>query len=436
MKIHKIKEKNMFKDLTIKARVITTAICIFIISAAIMALFTYKSHMNQLIEVIKDKEQSELSLFPAQVSADADGLARALAGFTRMESLLKPFSERKKEELLAAAKPLFEDIKVKNNITHMYFAEPDGKVLLRVHKPEQSGDKLTRLTYKKASETNKLASGLEMGKNFFSLRAIHPVSYNNSLIGYLEVAQEIDHLIKQLKEITGDDASIFLTDDFLKGKSSEMKNKKAGEFTILDSTNEDIALKLAEKIDMKKGLKELTTTIVDLNNARYAVGIGPFKDVSGDIVGILFFQRDVSGLYSAVWKAIFVNAVLFGIILTASGIMLYLSLRKSLALFNEVKEAIEETTHKWDLTKRINTNKSDEVGVLAKGFNTFMDKFSDIVGTIGGVTNNIASSSEQLSASSTQIAKGAEAQTQKAAQVATAAEQMSATVIEVAKNAS
>ena len=50
------------------------------------------------------------------------------------------------------------------------------------------------LIAKKAAETGKTASGLEMGKNFFSLRSVRPVSYQGKMIGYLEVAEEIVEL--------------------------------------------------------------------------------------------------------------------------------------------------------------------------------------------------------------------------------------------------
>ena len=65
----------------------------------------------------------------------------------------------------------------------MYFILPDGEVFFRGHNPPQHGDRLTRVTYKRAAETQKLASGIEMGKNFFSLRAVLPVFYREMRSG-------------------------------------------------------------------------------------------------------------------------------------------------------------------------------------------------------------------------------------------------------------
>lgn len=96
-------------------------------------------------------------------------------------------------------------------------------------------------------------------------------------------------------------------------------------------------------------------------------------------------------------------------------------------------EAIAEgdMTHKIDVTDR-----DDEVGHLMISLDKMGASLSEFLKQVSISSSKLASSSEELSASSIQIAKGAEAQTQKAAQVATAAEQMSATVVEVAKNAS
>ena len=82
------------KELTIKSRVIITIVAIFLASSAVMAFVTYTSQMNQMKESITEKVKNDLKLFPSQVQADADGLGRALAGFSEVESIMEPFAER------------------------------------------------------------------------------------------------------------------------------------------------------------------------------------------------------------------------------------------------------------------------------------------------------------------------------------------------------
>src|SRR5690242_19040857 len=151
----------MLQSSTIKRRVIITAIGLFFASTALNGLLTYNLMMADLKEVLKDFAQNENRLFNSILAAGTEGLARAHIGLVRLEPMLRLFAERDKNRLLATAQPIFDEIRQSNNITHMYFIDPEGTVFLRVHRPEQAGDKLSRATFRKADETGKIASGLE-----------------------------------------------------------------------------------------------------------------------------------------------------------------------------------------------------------------------------------------------------------------------------------
>jgi len=79
-----------------------------------------------------------------------------------------------------------------------------------------------------------------------------------------------------------------------------------------------------------------------------------------------------------------------------------------------------------DLTKRLDASSKDELGELAKWFNTFVDKLQSIVKEISGNTNTLSASSEELSAVSTQLAANAEEMTAQSNTVASATEQATA----------
>src|SRR6266567_1372825 len=374
----------MAKAVTIKKRVNLTVICLCIASIALMSLFTYKNQQQQLREGLRDLANNESRLFQSILTADAEGLARAQSGLTRLDPLLGPFNAGKKDELLAAAQPIFKEIRQNNNITHMYFIRPDGTVLLRVHKPEQGGDKLTRATFKKAAETNKIASGLEMGKNFFSLRCVQPVVYQGKPAGYMEVAEEIDHIFKQMKEITGNDVSIFLTEEFLKSQPTDVQSEQVGPFRIIYPTNKPLTLQLAGKLmpDMKSALQEPTVTVVSLGGVKYAVGMGPLRDASGATVGILFSQKEVTPLFSAMWRGIVANILIISAIVVAALVLLYLSLRKSLALFEALRRHIIAVTTSWDLTRRLEVGTDDEIGGLTADVNLMTEKLAIMVSQV------------------------------------------------------
>ncbi|RQW77077.1 MAG: methyl-accepting chemotaxis protein, partial [Geobacter sp.] len=90
----------MAATLSIKKRVNLTVICLSIVSIAVIGGLTYKSHMGQLQAGLRDLAENQNRLFDTILSADADGLARARSGLTRLDSLLGPFAEGKKDALL------------------------------------------------------------------------------------------------------------------------------------------------------------------------------------------------------------------------------------------------------------------------------------------------------------------------------------------------
>src|SRR6266540_1625822 len=226
----------MVAQLTIKKRLLITVSVVLFLCATFVGLIAYVSHRHQLQKGFDDIGQNENNLYHSLLESDASGLARAHAGLDRVEILLRPFAERKREALLSAVTPIFEDLKKNNNITHMYFIDADGRVFLRPHRPDIFGDKVTRGTFRIASTTGKTGHGIDMGQNFFSLRSVRAVSYKGKPIGYMEVAEEIDHLFTQMKEITGNDETIFLSEEYLSTQPTQIHNEKVNSFTILEST--------------------------------------------------------------------------------------------------------------------------------------------------------------------------------------------------------
>jgi methyl-accepting chemotaxis protein len=102
-----------------------------------------------------------------------------------------------------------------------------------------------------------------------------------------------------------------------------------------------------------------------------------------------------------------------------------------------------------DLTKRVQINSKDEIGELAKWFDTFMDKLQTTIGQVATSTSGVAVSAEELTALSQEMGSNAEetsAQsnvvsaaaaevTKNLQSVATATGQMTSSIKEIAKNA-
>ena len=99
-----------------------------------------------------------------------------------------------------------------------------------------------------------------------------------------------------------------------------------------------------------------------------------------------------------------------------------------LAVTERIKDVAEG---EGDLTKRIPVTSKDELAELSTWFNTFMDKLHDIISQVAVGTEHIASATEEISSSATQVAQGADVQRDQTSQVATAMQEMASTVTQV-----
>ncbi len=425
----------MFAMWSIKKRVVVSVLTLCLASITILGIFAYQYQMHQMREGLKDEASNNGRLFEAILKGDAEGLARAHTGLDRLDILLVPFAAGNKDALLAVAKPVFSEIKQNNNITHMYFIQPDGKVLLRAHKPEQDGDILKRETFLKAQATMQMAWGLEMGKNFFSLRCVKPVSYQGRALGYMEVAEEIDHVFQQMKQITGKEMSLFLTNDFLKSKGTDVKSELAGNFRILYPTQKDVALGLAAGLapEMNQALKEPQLAIVSYKGGKYLVGIGPVKDASGETVGVLFSHKEIGPLFATMWKGVAAQMGIFIAILLAGVTFLYLSLKPSIALFETLKKHIVSVTTDWDLNKRLQVDTKDEIGELAADFNTMTEKLALMVRQVNVSSDELGSVSGNLVQVSSTVMGAAEQQSSSVHEASSAMTQITSSIKGVAK---
>ena len=85
-----------------------------------------------------------------------------------------------------------------------------------------------------------------------------------------------------------------------------------------------------------------------------------------------------------------------------------------------------------DLTRRIEAKNNDEVGDLAKWFNTFVEKIRQIIKEVANNAGKLNDSSTDLSGISQQMSQGAEQTSSRSNTVATAAEEMSSNMDSVA----
>ena len=104
-------------------------------------------------------------------------------------------------------------------------------------------------------------------------------------------------------------------------------------------------------------------------------------------------------------------------------------LRQAAALLQDIGQGA------GDLTRRLAVTGHDEIGQLAEGFNTFMDKLHEIIAQVRATASQVAAAARQMSAATEHLSTGAQQQASSLEETAASLEQITGTVRQNADNA-
>ncbi len=91
--------------------------------------------------------------------------------------------------------------------------------------------------------------------------------------------------------------------------------------------------------------------------------------------------------------------------------------------------------HDSDLTKRVEVESNDEIGMAARAFNALADNFQEIVHQVHGYADEVSQSATQLAQASARIAEGSQQQSTAASSTSAGVDDISARIRQVAKDA-
>lgn len=161
------------------------------------------------------------------------------------------------------------------------------------------------------------------------------------------------------------------------------------------------------------------------------------RDEFGNVLGSLKIGYNKDALKASVQKnaAIIVIGVLVAIALLATGIT-FLTRAIIINRVNRTVDMLRDVAEgKGDLTKRLRADSEDELGKLARWFNTFVENLQNIIRTVQSSVQQVSASSLQLAGASEKLSGGSHEQAMQTEQVASAMTEMSQTIVDVAKNA-
>lgn len=371
-----------------------------------------------------------------------ESLERSQIG--RLSAVLEPlladpklqtlYLARDREGLLAATKPLFDQLRERHRITHFYFLDPAPArtCFLRVHKPAQFDDVVHRATLLKAVETGEQAAGLELGKTAFALRVVRPWKRDGAVIGYLELGQEIDDFLDTMKTLTGDEFGMVLDKAPLdpkgwatmRGAQRNNWDDYAG-FVVADATADERAFEFgAELLKLQAGGEVLDSGL----HSKLLRGAFPLRDAAGQTIGGVVVRRDVRAeLARAANLATTLAGSMAAILVGVLGLAWLVLRRQVVSPVMRLSDAAAAVAG-GDLSQRLEAAGTLETSALARSFQHMTESLRTTLADVRGAAGAIEGSAAT-------IRQGAARQAASTAEQSTAIAETHAVAAEIAAKA-
>ncbi|MBI3148971.1 MAG: histidine kinase [Betaproteobacteria bacterium] len=290
---------------------------------------------------IRDRDLVERSagvvkLFAQKLDKDTNKMMATLRAMMVDEAMEEAFRRGDRGALALQGGELFRGLSTAHKITHLYFIRPDLVSLYRFHSPEVFGDEIRRVTLQEARENQKPAHGLELGPmGTLTLRLVAPWRQGGELLGYLEIGEEIEHLLDEIRDALGIDLLVLVDKHYLTPeqwqRGLELMHRRGDwarfdHHAVLAQTAEQLPAALDEGL-LQGLLAGAADEIRDQGRSIHLASV-PITDAGGRHLGDLVVMRDITALESTFqWS---IGAVILISLLAGAGVLgiFYLALER------------------------------------------------------------------------------------------------------------
>lgn len=245
--------------------------------------------------------------------ASSEELGATLGSLARDPELTEAVAARDARRVLAAAGPLFHELRRHHGITHWSYWEPEGAAtavtglrnLVRLGTPTLRGDVVERETLARAVREHALVYGIELGYTGIGLRVVAPVRRGAELVGYGELGRDVDVLLLELTGRTGD-AYIAAVDKrcverrrwaaarAAHGERDDWDDRE--DFVLVGNPTHARGVPSRTTFDEAAGGAPISLPAWVDGQHTYARGAFPLRDGAGRRLGVVFAFRDVTAL--------------------------------------------------------------------------------------------------------------------------------------------
>ncbi len=244
------------------------------------------------------------------------------------------------QRLLADYGPIFQKLKNKYSITHFYLHRPDRVNLVRIHKPEKHGDLIDRFTLLEAEHSGKMTWGVELGPlGTFTQRVVQPVRIGDTLIGYLELGQEIEGILNLIHQRLGVELAVTINKSLLDKQTWLNGMEMLGREADWDRYNKKVLIYYShpyfppEYDSFVYGSDEYRygnlSEEIKVDNKSWRILSHSLKDASGTAVGDLIVLQDITEIKAAFFQIVTMTASIALALLGGLFAMFYVMLSRT-----------------------------------------------------------------------------------------------------------
>ncbi len=191
----------------------------------LLSVFVYRVYLisqEKISEDALEKFESVNKLFEKKLESDAELISAVIETLVGNTEIQAAWLARDRPGLIRLTSPIYAKLRAKYRITHFYFHDLDRVTFLRVYNQEQYGDVSRHTTLLKSQKSGKPSTGIEIGSlGTFTLRVVYPWRINGKVAGYIEMGEEIEHIMRKLRDILGVELYVSIYKKFINRKRWE-----------------------------------------------------------------------------------------------------------------------------------------------------------------------------------------------------------------------
>lgn len=309
--------------------------------ALLLILLAFAVAIYSVERRVRDQDLNERSaavarLFAQKLDKDTNLMMATTRALMTNAALTKALRDSDREQLAAQGGPLFQRLRNDHHITHLYLISPELVNIYRFHSPSVHGDQISRVTLTRAKEQQDAVHGLELGAmGTLTLRLVMPWESSDGLLGYVEIGEEIEHLVDEIRQSLSIDLLVLVDKQYVQQEQWQQGQAlmqrtgdwhRFGAYATLAQTTESLPAALDDAL-LARLLAGNSTEIAEQGRSLH-LAMQPLNDIAGRRIGHLLLMRDISALEATVQRSLI--SVMLVSLLTAVTVLgvFYLALEK------------------------------------------------------------------------------------------------------------